>query len=71
MSATGIADPLPDAQVSWNALQMAWDETVHADLLFIEAWEAQRFMHPGMMLRVRQIRRANPDLVARITTKGR
>jgi hypothetical protein len=50
---------------------MAWDETVHADLLFIEAWEAQRFMHPGMMLRVRQIRRANPDLVARITTKGR
>jgi hypothetical protein len=71
MSATGVANPLPDAQVARNALQMAQDETVHADLRFMEAWETQRSMHPGMMLRVRQIRRANPDLVAKVTMKGK
>src|SRR5690242_12330911 len=66
MSASGIANPLPDAEVIQNALQMTQNDTVHADLRLMEAWRAQQFMHPGMMLRVRQIRRANPDLVADI-----
>jgi hypothetical protein len=64
MSGTYIVDPLPDGQFIRGALHMALDEALYADVRFMEAWKAERFMHPGMMLRARQIRRANPDLVA-------
>jgi hypothetical protein len=35
------------------------DEALLADIRFMQAWEADRPMHPGMMLRIRQIRRAS------------
>src|SRR5271165_5988760 len=39
-----------------------------ADLLFLEAWELDRSMvDPATLLRIRQIRRANPKLSAEIT----
>ncbi|WP_158742326.1 hypothetical protein [Acidisphaera sp. L21] len=37
-----------------------------ADLLLLEAWERLRPMRLGVMLRVRQIRKASPDLTADI-----
>jgi hypothetical protein len=49
-----------------RALAAAQDETVRADLMFLERWE--RFPLPGSAaaLRVNQIRRANPGLVAEL-----
>jgi hypothetical protein len=41
---------------------MAPDEATYAEPRFLKAQEAERFMHPGMTLRARQIRRANADL---------
>ena len=38
------------------------NQTVDADLHFLEIWEASRSMNLGLMLRIRQIRRANPQL---------
>jgi len=49
-----------------RALAAAQDDTVRADLMFLERWE--RFPLPGAAaaLRINQIRRANPSLVAEI-----
>jgi hypothetical protein len=38
-------------------------------LLLLEAWETNKPMHPGIMLRIRQIRRANPQLSTEIAAE--
>ena len=53
---------IPVVDVSAKALSVR-DQTVNADLLFIEAWDKGRVswsIAATSMLRVRQIRRANP-----------
>jgi hypothetical protein len=42
------------------------DSSLNADLLFLQAWEANPSMNLGVMLRIRQIRRANSQLPAEI-----
>ncbi len=42
------------------------DMTAAADLLFLEAWEAEPSRQIGTALRASQIRRANPGLAAEI-----
>lgn len=49
-----------------NALRTACDETAASDLLFLEAWEIEPRPGPAPALRVGQLRRANPLLVAAI-----
>jgi hypothetical protein len=56
---TRAAGPLLDAQSSQPVPARRQDEAFLSDIRFMEAWEANRHMHPGMMLRIRQIRRAN------------
>jgi hypothetical protein len=45
------------------------DDAAVADLLVLEAWEAHRPMDLGLMLRVRQIRRANPEFAAKVAAE--
>jgi hypothetical protein len=52
-----------------HALQTAATHASVADLLLLEAWETDRAMDLGVMLRVRQIRRANPLLSQRIAAE--
>jgi hypothetical protein len=49
-----------------QALDLANNAVIEADLLFLEAWEMHPSGHLGSTLRASQIRRANPDLVAAI-----
>jgi hypothetical protein len=42
----------------------AYNRTVIDDLLFLDAWEKGLVPWLGAILRVRQIRRANPAIVA-------
>jgi hypothetical protein len=57
---------MPYTQATLRALQTGEDSMFADDLLFLEAWEIDRPMHLGVMLRIRQIRRANPRLSADI-----
>jgi hypothetical protein len=45
-----------------HALEDVHDRTAMADLLFLEAWELSPTAQVGSVLRVAQIRRANPAL---------
>ena len=45
-----------------HALQSARCDSAIADLLFLETWEATPTPEVSAVLRVAQIRRANPDL---------
>ncbi|HUB48510.1 MAG TPA: hypothetical protein VMB73_26340 [Acetobacteraceae bacterium] len=45
-----------------RALQNARCDAAVADLLFLETWEASPTPEVGAVLRIAQIRRANPDL---------
>jgi hypothetical protein len=45
-----------------RALQSAHCDATIADLLFLEAWEASPTPEVGAVLRIAQIRRANPEL---------
>jgi len=68
MARIGMAGSVPYTQAIQHALQTAKDATSVADLLFLEAWELDRSMvDPATLLRIRQIRRANPKLSAEIT----
>jgi hypothetical protein len=51
------------------ALGQIWDASAESDLLFLEAWEMRPTGNLGTMLRVAQIRRANPGLAAEIRTE--
>ena len=45
-----------------RALEGAHCDAAIADLLFLESWEASPIPEVGAVLRIAQIRRANPDL---------
>jgi hypothetical protein len=62
------ADPslLPRTQAVRRALKGVNDAVSASDLLFLEAWELDGSSHPAALLRAKQIRRANPTLVAEI-----
>ena len=61
----------PLTQAVRQALELAGNSVVEADLLFLEAWEIHPSGHLGSTLRASQIRRANPDLVAAIDAELR
>jgi hypothetical protein len=69
MVGTRMAWPPPYTQALFRALQAAENTTTTADLLLLEAWEISRSMHLGIMLRIRQIRRANPQLAIEIAAE--
>ena len=45
-----------------HALERVRGDSAVADLLFLEAWEASPTPEVGAVLRIAQIRRANPEL---------
>ena len=49
-----------------HALAAAPDQTLLADLLFLERWELAPVPGAAAALRVSQIRRANPELAAAV-----
>ena len=48
------------------ALRDMADPRARSDLLFLEEWELRRTANPGAVLRIGQIRRANPALAAAV-----
>ncbi len=54
-----------------RALAAAHDHTMQADLLFLERWEQVPIPGAAAALRINQIRRANPALVAEIRAELR
>ena len=65
MALEQVGDPMPLTEATRVALNGCQQAAV-ADLLLLEFWEVHKPMHLGWMLRVRQIRQANPGLVAEI-----
>ena len=57
---------LPCTAVLRGALPGIRDHTARSDLLFLERWEIAPAPGMGAVLRVQQIRRANPELAAAI-----
>ncbi len=66
MTATADQWQLPRTDAVRRALQSVRDETTAADLLFLEAWEANPSSTIAATLRIGQIRRANPSLAAQV-----
>jgi hypothetical protein len=66
MTASADQWSFPRTQAVRQALQSVRDEAIAADLLFLEAWEADPVPSIAATLRAGQIRRANPDLAAAI-----
>ncbi len=56
----------PRTEALRRALRQVRDEAAVADLLFLEAWQAQCHSDIASSLRASQIRRANPSLAAEI-----
>ncbi len=54
-----------------RALRGTTDQNRADDLLFLESWESMRAGDVAATLRARQIRRANPGLVAEIRAERR
>ena len=69
MTGTELHSSQPNTQALDRALQTAKNAASIADLFFLAAWEADRSMHIGIMLRIRQIRRANPQLSSEIAAE--
>ncbi len=63
--------PLPRTAALRRALEAVRDTRATEDLLFLEAWEAHPMPGAGLMLRVGQLRRANPGLAAEIRAELR
>jgi hypothetical protein len=57
---------LPCTAVLRGALPGIRDHSARSDLLFLEQWEMAPAPGMGAVLRVQQIRRANPELAAAI-----
>jgi len=57
---------MPLTAVLREALPRITDQGAQADLLFLERWELVPRPDMAQVLRVRQIRRANPDLARAI-----
>jgi hypothetical protein len=66
MTATDDQWHLPRTDAVRRVLRSIRDETIAADLLFLEAWEANPVPTIAAALRIGQIRRANPALAAEI-----
>jgi hypothetical protein len=49
-----------------RVLSQVRDPNTIADLLYLERWEIRPLPSPAAVLRIKQIRRANPDLAAAI-----
>ena len=65
--ADALADPYgPLTVVLRKALPGIGDRGAQADLLFLERWELVPRGDMGLVLRVQQIRRANPELARAI-----
>jgi hypothetical protein len=60
MDRNGTNDMLTHLQPDHHSPPAGDNPTTAADLLLLKTWETERSMHLGIMLRVRQIRRANP-----------
>ena len=60
------AEQGPLTEALRRALRQVRDDTVAADLLFLESWQTQRQPGVAACLRASQIRRANPALAAQI-----
>ena len=69
MACTAMTSLRPYTQALRRVLQTTDNASSSADLLLLEAWESDRSMHLGIMLRVRQIRRANPQLSTEIAAE--
>lgn len=52
-----------------DLLRAVGGNALAADLRFLEAWESNRSMHLGIILRIQQIRRANPLLCIEIAAE--
>jgi hypothetical protein len=57
----------PDAL--WEALERHHDDSATSDLLLLIAWENRPTSDLGIVLRIRQIRRANPVLAAELRAR--
>jgi hypothetical protein len=57
----------PDVLV--QALEYYHDDSATSDLLFLMAWEARPTSDLGVVLRIAQIRRANPFLAAELRAR--
>jgi hypothetical protein len=62
MEMTAISRLEPRTVAVRRALERARCDAAVADLLFLEAWEASPSPEVAAVLRVAQIRRANPEL---------
>jgi hypothetical protein len=62
MEMTAISRLEPRTAAVRRALERARSDAAVADLLFLEAWEASPSPEVAAVLRVAQIRRANPEL---------
>jgi hypothetical protein len=62
MELATITRPEPRTAAVRRALELARSDAAVADLLFLEAWEASPSPEVAAVLRVAQIRRANPEL---------
>ena len=65
MDFNNVGEPAGLTKATVDALNQSSEAGV-ADLLVLESWEVHKPMHLGLMLRVRQIRLANPRLAADI-----
>ena len=66
MLTDGDGQIAPRTEALRRALRTVRDETIAADLLFLEDWWAQRRSGIADYLRASQIRRANPTLAEEI-----
>lgn len=64
LRASGERLARPDALL--QALEQYHDDTATSDLLFLMAWEIRPASDIGIILRIGQIRRANPVLAAEL-----
>jgi hypothetical protein len=69
MAQTEMAGARPSTQALHRPLHAATNPASVDDLLLLEVSEAERSMHLDTMLRIRQNRRANPQLSTEIAAK--
>jgi len=66
MQGSDAGESGPRTEALRCALRQVSDAAAAADLLFLEAWQTQRYPGIAASLRAGQIRRANPVLAAEI-----
>ena len=68
MDLKDVRNSVPLTKATRRALDGS-KEAAKIDLLLLESWEVNKPMHLGLMLRIRQIRMANPELAANIAAE--